>query len=221
MATFAERKYAGEAQKFLNIREIRGNVVVMKNRDLRAVVCVSSVNFSLKSVDEQEALVSQFQNFLNSVDFQLQIVVQSRKLNIDSYLQNLEERSRGETNELLIIQTQEYIEFVRNLVQISNIVSKMFYVVIPFSVVEKKGGVLHGVKQFFKPVKVTELTDERFKEYNGQLLQRANNIMINLSSIGLRSKLLDEGELIELYSSSFNPGRGALLSHEDINATIS
>ncbi len=206
MAFSSRKDPTGEAQKFLAISEIRGNVAVMKSHELRAVLFVSSVNFSLKSDDEQEALVYQFQNFLNGLDFPLQILVQSRKVDLSQYLQLLEEKRRQHENELLIIQTQEYIEFVKSFTKLANIMSKLFYVVIPFAIVEKRGGFFDTIKHALAPPKLAELPEERFKEYSSQLLQRAENVRANLAAAGLKSILLGEAELTELFNASYNPG---------------
>src|SRR3990170_7480717 len=123
---------SASAQEFVPIQEIREGIAVLKNGALRMVLMASSLNFALKSVEEQEATIFQYQNFLNSVDFSVQFFIQSRKLNITPYLDTLREAASAQPNELLKIQTNEYVEFVKNFVSSSNIVAKNFYVVVPF-----------------------------------------------------------------------------------------
>ena len=121
------------SQDILQIDEVRDGVLILKDRSMRAVVMASSLNFALKSADEQTAIIMQFQNFLNSLDFSLQFFVTSRKLNIEPYLETLAEAEKKQTIDLLKIQTAEYIEFVRTFVRAANIVTKSFYVVVPFT----------------------------------------------------------------------------------------
>src|SRR3989338_2926156 len=125
-------------QQFLDIAEIKEDTVVLKDGTLRSVILVSSINFSLKSPDEQEAIIGAYVQFLNGLDFPMQIVVQSRKLNINDYLMRLEERERDQKNELLKIQTADYRSFVKELVQLGDIMSKHFYIVVPYSALSDK-----------------------------------------------------------------------------------
>ncbi|MBI4128790.1 MAG: hypothetical protein HY460_01950, partial [Parcubacteria group bacterium] len=206
MAQLSDRTTAGVAQKYVAIQEIKGSVVILKNRDLRSILLVSSVNFSLKSSAEQEALVFRFQEFLNGLDFSLQIIVQSRRMNIDGYLQMLEEKRHEQENELLEIQTQEYSEFIKSFVRISNIMTKLFYIVVPYSAVESKGGALEKLKHAFRPSQHARFSNERFREYANQIAQRTQSVQTNLASIGLESAVLDERELGELFLTSYNPG---------------
>ena len=121
-------------KKFVEIQDIRENIIVLKNGSLRVVIEVSSINFDLKSSDEQVAIIQGFKNFLNSLDFPLQIVVHSRKLNINDYLSRTSQTVEGINNELLRIQGVEYVKFVRGVVELANVMSKKFYVVVPFYV---------------------------------------------------------------------------------------
>lgn len=193
------------SQKYLEISEIRDNVVVMKNGSLRAVLMVSSINFALKSIDEQDAIIYRYQSFLNSLDFSIQIVVNSRQLNIDTYLDVLREEEKKQTNDLLRMQISSYIEYINGLVKMANIVTKTFYIVVPFSLVESKEG---GIKS-----KISSVTNasqimasrESFEKYRDQLFQRVDHVVENLSGAGLRMTMLNTQELIELYYTVYNP----------------
>jgi KaiC/GvpD/RAD55 family RecA-like ATPase len=136
------RKKSGSSstQRYVEVEEIRDGVLVLKTGALRAVLLVSSINFDLKSSEEQDAIISQYQNFLNSLDFPVQILVQSRRFNIDPYIELLKARESQQMNELLRFQMREYQGFIKNLTEISNIMSKFFYVVVPFSPVENSQG---------------------------------------------------------------------------------
>lgn len=202
------------SQDFVPIKEIRDGVVIMKDGTLRMVVMASSVNFALKSADEQEAILMQFQGFLNSLEFSTQIFIQSRRLDIRPYLALLENRFREEVNELLKIQIREYIGFIGTVAQSTNIMNKLFLVVVPFSPAKavtsnQKGGGLGalfgGKGTGSKPV-LSQGAIEAFEEAKSQLEQRVGVVSQGLSRTGVRVVPLGTEELTELYYHLFNPG---------------
>ena len=201
---------AKSAQEFVPIQEIREGVAILKDGALRMILMASSLNFALKSADEQEAIILQYQNFLNSLDFTVQFFIQSRKLNINPYLDTLREAEKNQVNELLKIETREYIEFIKNFVEASNIVTKAFYAVVPyqppvFTSAKEAAGTIMGIfkKKDESPV---GLSDEKFEEYKTQLFQRVDTVAQGLTRSGVRVAPLNTEELIELYYSLFNPG---------------
>ncbi len=200
------------SQEIIPVEEIRNGVLILKDGSLRMVLMVSSLNFALKSGDEQDAIILQYQNFLNSLDFSIQFFIQSRKLNIAPYLDTLRERKKLETNELLKIQISEYITFVKDFVENSNIVAKTFYVVVSFvpaiTLSTKSGGIKGMVGSFFgKPSREGGFFDAaKFEEFRLQLLQRAGVVIDGLARTGVRSVPLNTEELIELYYEMYNPG---------------
>ncbi|MBI2609784.1 hypothetical protein HYW53_01235 [Candidatus Giovannonibacteria bacterium] len=202
---------AKSAQEFVPIQEIRDGIVIMKDGTLKAILMTSSVNFALKSADEQEAIIMQYQNFLNSLDFSVQIFLQSRKLNINSYLDLLRDAEKNQTNELLKIQTREYIEFVKNFVESSNIMTKNFYVVVGYQppLFKSAKGALDSLLGSVMPNKSAafeRISDENFEEYKTQLWQRVDTVSQGLIRTGIRLAPLNTEELIELYYDLFNPG---------------
>ncbi|MCX6790707.1 MAG: hypothetical protein NTV62_00745 [Candidatus Gribaldobacteria bacterium] len=126
------------SQNFLEFKQIKEGIITLKNRALRGVLLVSSINFDLKSEEEQNAIIFQFQNFLNSLDFSTQIIIQSRRLNITGYFEKLKEFEQKQKNELLKIQTAEYRKFIESLVGRGTIMTKQFFVVVPYSLGEWK-----------------------------------------------------------------------------------
>ncbi len=205
---------ARAAQELLAIDTIRDGVILLKNGGLRTVLMASSLNFALKSTEEQDAIIYQYQNFLNSIDFSLQFVIHSRKLNILPYLDTLKERSKEEENELLKVQIDEYIEFIRGFVELSNIVSKNFYVVVPFdpSAIERSGflrnvlGSLGLVAKKTNAVHATaDLNGNQFTEFKNQIQQRTDAVGMGLRSFGVRTVQLNTDELIELFYTLYNP----------------
>ena len=189
-------------QKFLEIDQIREGVIVLKNKALRGVLMVSSLNFALKSEEEQKAILYQFQNFLNSLDFSCQIVVQSRRLNITGYIEKQKELEEKQENELLKIQTKGYREFVENMVAAGVIMTKNFYVVVPFTLLEAQG--ISPVKLLRMP-KIPTLTEEEFKRCKTQLWQRMEFLALGLRRCGLHAVPLTTEELIELFWSLHHP----------------
>ncbi len=197
---------SSSTQRYVDVEIIRDGVIVLKTGGLRAVVLVSSINFELKSSVEQEAIIAQYQNFLNSLDFPVQIVVQSRRFNIGPYLERLKGEETQQTNELLRLQISEYREFIKNLNEVSNIVAKHFYIVVPFSMVESsEGGFLQTLSNIFHQRKAANLRGGMFESFRSQLLQRVDHVMNGLSPIGLRGTVLGTEEVIELLYNSYNP----------------
>lgn len=205
-------KTSKSTQGFVPLKEIRDGIVILKSGGLRLVLMASSLNFALKSEDEQTAIISQYQNFLNSLDFPIQIFVQSRNIDINPYLASLDKAERAQTNELLKLQTKEYMEFIKNLVATTDIVSKTFFVVIPyapsFKLAESKGlaGLLSGLAGKKSQQKKIKEMDKKFAEHKLQLQQRADTVAQGLSGIGIRLVPLNTEELIELFYGLFNPG---------------
>jgi type IV secretory pathway VirB4 component len=199
-------KLSPTTQNFIPIKNIRDGVVLLKDGGLRIVLMVSSVNFALKSQDEQMALLLQFQNMLNSLDFSIQIMIQSRKLDIAPYIDLLRERVDAAENDLIRIQVREYMQFIQNLTASINIMSKTFFVVIPYSASVSPAEGASIITSFFSPKQEgAALPDDRFEEYKLQLEQRAMVVEQSLASVGLRSVRLGSEELIELFYKSFNP----------------
>ncbi len=190
-------------QQFLEIEQIREGVLVLKNKSLRGVIMVSSLNFALKSDEEQQAIIYQFQNFLNSLDFSLEIVVQSRVLNITGYLDKLKELERKQENELLKIQTAEYQKFIKDLISGSSIMSKNFFVVVPFTLIEIPG--MGATKGLFKKTKIESPSEEQFQRAKSQLWQRMEFVALGLRRCGLQCVPLNTPELIELFWSLYHP----------------
>lgn len=203
---------ARAAQEFVPIKEVRDGVIVLKDGGLRAVLIASSINLSLKSSDEQMAVISQFQTFLNSLDFPTQIVMQSRRLDIRPYLMTLETRLKDQVEPLLKIQTKEYIEFIRSFTDEVNIMTKTFFVVVPYSqTIIKSGGLLDSLTGSGAPKKQVEDTKKaidlaNFEEKRTQLDQRVGVIINGLGGLGIRSSQLKTEEVVELFYKTFNPG---------------
>ncbi len=197
------------AQKYLDLSEIREDLVLLKDGTLRGVLAVSSINFALKSVDEQNAIVQAYMQFLNGLDFPIQVIIQSRKMNIDGYLRQLDENEKGPGSDLLKGQIRDYKEFIKQLVKMGDIMQKRFFVVVPFNPMGQK---VAGQKSFsdrlsdiFSPRVGIKLSEERFQKYKFELSLRLNQIISGLSSMSLNAVQLDTQSLIELYYTVYNP----------------
>lgn len=198
---------AQATQEFVPIKEVRDGIVVLKDGSMRGIVLASSMNFALKSEENQNAIILQFQNFLNSLDFSTQIYIASRRLDIRPYIALLEERYRAQASDLMRIQTREYIGFIKNFTESSSIMSKTFFVVVPFTptIIQTKGGVsaLLG-KRTIKAT--TEARIEEFEEHRSQLEQRISVVEQGLLRLGIRVAKLGTEEIVELFYKIFNPG---------------
>lgn len=201
-----KNKKTKAAQDFVPIKEVRGGVIVLKDETLVGAMLASSLNFALKSQDEQEAILAQFQSFLNSLDFSVQFFVQSRRLDIRPYIALLEERLTAQTEELMKIQVREYIEFVRSVTERANIMSKQFFVIIPYNppILDIKKTI---VGTMFGNSKLSAGKDDiGFEEYRTQLEQRMAIVEQGLARTGVRTVPLGTEEVIELLYKEFNPG---------------
>ncbi len=199
---------AKATQDFVPIKEVRDGIIVLKDGNLRSIVLANSVNLSLKSADEQKAIIMQFQNFLNTLDFTVQISIQSRKLDIRPYLLLLENRMKVQNEPLLKLQTKEYMEFIRNFTETVSIMTKSFFIVIPYThtPLQMNSGIFKG---FFSKKTSGEAKMEKeadFEEKRSQLEQRVNVIQQGLASCGIKSAMLGTEEVVEIFYKVFNPG---------------
>ncbi len=189
-------------QELLEIDQIREGMILLKNKALRGVLMVSSLNFALKSDDEQNAIIYQFQSFLNSLDFPCQILVQSRRLNITGYIEKLKDLEKSQENELLKIQTTSYREFIESIIKEGVIMTKTFFIVIPFTLLETQGT---PPSAFLKKPGVPDLTEDEFQRCKTQLWQRMEFLAMGLRRCGLQAVPLTTLELIELFWGLYHP----------------
>ncbi|MBI2610645.1 hypothetical protein HYW60_01775 [Candidatus Kaiserbacteria bacterium] len=196
------------AQEFVPIAEVRDGIVILKGGGLRAILLASSLNFALKSEDEQSAFLLQFQNFLNSLDFSVQIFVQSRMLDIRPYVATLEERFKEQLDDLMRIQIREYIEFIKSFTEAANIMTKNFFVVVPYApslAPIGKGGPASMLPWNKKKATAAD-ANRTFEEQVSQLEQRVAIVQQGLIRTGVRTVQLGTEEAIELFYKLFNPG---------------
>ncbi|PIR05282.1 hypothetical protein COV56_03615 [Candidatus Kuenenbacteria bacterium CG11_big_fil_rev_8_21_14_0_20_37_9] len=200
-------KTRASTQEYINISEIHDNTVIMKDNTMLQVLLVSSINFALKSAEEQNAIIQSYISFINSLDFSVQIVIQSRRLNIKNYLDSLKIKEKEQINELLKIQIKEYRQYVGELVELSDIVSKKFYIVVAYNPQEgeKKKGAVGKFFDSFKAVRLIGLKKEQFSKFKQELDRRVNVVRGSLSSMMINSQILDTQSLIELYYNTYNP----------------
>lgn len=193
-------------QNFVPIRDIRDGVVIMKNGQMAMVLLATSINFALKSSDEQRAILRQFQAFLNTLDFSLQYYVQSRRLNIQPYLELLQSREPAQDNDLMKIQLREYMEFVRSFTSEVDIMTKNFFIVIPYtpSGLDLTDGFSGGISKILKR-KQEAMSANKFEEEKTQLDQRVSVVEQGMARLGIRTVPLGNEELVELYYHIFNP----------------
>jgi hypothetical protein len=203
------------SQKFIPIKEIRDGVVILRDKSMRMVLMVSSINFALKSEDLQRSIIMQFQNFINSLDFSVEISIQSRRTDIKPYLRLLEERYGVQTNDLLKVQIREYIKFIRDFMDNSNVMSKHFFVVVPYAetLLSQGGGDIKDKITNILPSSISGKKtknngdkEDSFIDQKTQLEQRVAVVEQGLIRCGLRTAPLGTEELVEFYYRLFNPG---------------
>jgi type IV secretory pathway VirB4 component len=200
-------KNSKPTQDFVPIKEVRDGVLILKDGSMRVVLLVTSINFSLKSPDEQSSVIMQFQNFLNSLDFSAQIFIESKRMDIRPYLAILEERLKVQINDLMKIQIVEYIKFVKEFTEQYKIMTKSFFIIIPYSptIISSKSS--NPLKNLFgKKAPTLQEKTKDFEENRLQLEQRIGIVQQGLGRCGLRSIVLGTEELVELFYKLFNPG---------------
>src|ERR1043166_5769757 len=194
-------------QDFVPVSEVRDGIVVLKDGTLRAILLASSINFALKSEDEQTAFIVQFQNFLNSLDFSCQIFVQSRMLDIRPYIATLEAAYKKQLDDLMRVQIREYIEFVKSFTEAANIMTKNFFVVVPYSpAVSLTSRGPRSIISSLTTAKTAATENKTFEEQLSQLEQRISIVQQGLIRTGVRTVQLGTEEAIELLYKMFNPG---------------
>lgn len=204
----------GNSQDLVGVNEIKSSTIIMKDGSLRQVLLVGGLNFQLKSEEEQNSISAAYQNFLNSIDFGIQVVVHSRKVNIDRYIKNLDARVKEETSPLLQNQISEYREFVRQFVQDHDIMSKSFFVVVPFypgTTASSTSGITSSIpflskKPSEEQKKVSEAEkEEEFKKNLEQIGQRTDQVIQGLSTVGLEVLVANDEQIVELMYNFYNP----------------
>lgn len=203
------------SQSLISLQQIRKGVVILKNGSLRSVLEVSGINFDLKSEEEQSSVLMSWRNLINNLDFPLQVIAHSRRVNIESYLNFLQEKIGQETNNLLKLQGEDYYIFIKGLVTGNNIMKKKFYVIVPYDpIMLKPRTALSQMLEAYKTLlnlrhqafsAIIPLSHENFNQHYQQLIIRQNNIITNLTRMGLQSRPLTTKELIELFFNSYNP----------------
>lgn len=190
-------------QDFVPLRDVKDNIIVLKNGQMNMVLLASSINFALKSIDEQEATLHQFQAFLNTLDFSLQFYIQSRRLNINPYLELLASREEAQDNDLMKIQLREYMQFIKTFTNEVDVMSKNFFVIIPYTPIG--ANLQSNFKELLGQKNKVYFDEKNFKEHRLQIEQRTALVEQGLSRVGIRTVQLENEELVELYYHIFNP----------------
>ncbi len=223
MASKTKKQIGNPTQNFLKLQEIRNDTIIMSDGTMRAVLTVSSTNFDLKSQEEQNALIYSYQRFLNSLEFRIQILMQSRKMEIADYTDKLRRMMDRQTNELLRMQTGEYVDFISRLVDSANVMNKNFYVIIPYDMTIAPASGTTFFSKLFGGNKTKQISDREkaFLEYSKQLDERVGSVANNLASSGMRVVRLNTDQLVELVYNSYNFGAGPAIDASQLpNVTI-
>lgn len=202
-------------QYLMPINEIRNNTIVLKNSALRSIIEVDGINIDLMSPEDQENMLRVWQSFLNNLDFSIQVLIISRKANIDEYISNIEDKLQGIEEEMLQMQTADYISFIRDFTSNNQIIDKKYYIVIPYDpFVFKKNSFIGQIKDMFLNIfnlnreafsQNVILNDDEFQKNYQQLILRQDTIISQLQRMGLSSKLITTNEIIPLVHNIYNP----------------
>lgn len=199
------KKLKNSSLNFVEVSEIRDSTLILREGQMRSVVAVSSANFALKSIQEQEIIVGTFQGVLNSLDFPIQILVQSRKLDLNPYIEKLKSLEDRQTNDLLRVKMQEYIEYIKEMSHEVNIMDKNFYIIIGYEPIKLSDGLFGRFARSFRPTKFIKQKQEEFLKNRKILMSRIDQIISKLGSLDLKTDLLNTEQLIALMYNSYNP----------------
>lgn len=203
---------------FMQVEEIRDSVIVLKEQQIRAIISVSSANFALKSTKEQDTIIASFQGVLNTLEEPIQILVQSRKLDLTNYIDKLKHLEDEQVNDLLKLKMQEYITYIQQMIQQINIMSKQFYVIVGFEPIEIKTDTLSRLQRVLSPAKYVKQDEEKFKHNRGIVMNKAENLSSKLRQLELNVRILKTEELIGLMYNSYNPDTLESVRINDISA---
>jgi hypothetical protein len=203
---------------FVEISEIRDSVMILRENQMRAVLGVSSANFALKSIQEQEIIIGSFQGVLNSIEYPIQILVQSRRLDLSSYIEKLKQLEDNHTNDLLRIKMQEYVEYIKQMLQEVNIMNKDFYVVVGYEPVTLRDGLFGRFLRALNPTRLIKQKQEDFLRNRKLLMSRSDAVASRLASLDLKVNLLNTEQLIALAYNSYNPDLLESIRLRDVSA---
>jgi hypothetical protein len=218
-------------QNALQIAEIRDGIVIMNDGSFRSVLMLKSINFDLMSPQEREAVEYSYQGFLNSLYFDVQIFIRSQKVDIGPYIDRLDKIRSEHDNMLLALLMEDYIGYMTNIAQQTNIMDKKFYVVIPFSATPNVQQAITQSKNFFTGLmglfSSTEtkvvINEADLNKAKDELRNRIQSVLSGLQQCGVQGLPLDTQELIELYYDTYNPDtatRQQLKNFDDLTAPV-
>jgi hypothetical protein len=205
MSEARTQKRKNSSLSFVEVAEVKDSVIVLREKQMRAVIAVSSANFALKSSEEQDMIIGQFQGLLNSLSFPVQILVQSRKLDLSPYIDKLKQLEDKQMNDLLRIKMQEYIEYIREMLNEVNIMNKEFYVIIGYEPVSLSDSLFGRFFRSLNPTSVFKLKQEEFLRNRKKLMSRVDEIKGKLGSLDLQCEILNTEQIIALLYNSYNP----------------
>jgi hypothetical protein len=214
--TTVKPKKLASTLNFLQISEIRDSVLVLRESQMRGVLAVSSTNFALKSQQEQEMIIGTFQGILNSIQFPIQILVQNRRVNLDSYIEKLKGLQDTQQNDLLRVKMQEYIEYIQNIILEANIMEKNFYIIVGYDAVKISEGIFGAFLRAFNPARIVKQNQEEFMRNRKILMSRVDEIASKMGGLDLKVSLLNTEQLISLMYGCYNPDTTDSIRLKDI-----
>lgn len=214
-------------QRYLPFSWIKENIILMKDDSARIVLKCSTINFLLKNIDEQDSIIISFQRFLNSLDFPIQILVRSKKLDIDSYLSKLTDKAIKQENSLLQNQTYEYIQYLKKLIEVAQIMKKEFYIIVPFDEEENKSVKNDSIMWIFTNFwsSINQNSDilkiksqlKNFWKLKKWLASRVNSVKVWLENVWIRAEPIEKNELIKFLTEYYNPSLDSTKTVNDVS----
>lgn len=203
---------------FVEVAEIRDSVLILREGQMRGILAVSSANFALKSNNEQESIIQTFQGILNSIEFPFQILVQSRKLDLNPYIEKLRQLEDKQNNDMLRLKMQEYIEHIKLMSNEVNIMDKKFYIIVGFEPVTLREGIFGKFLRALNPTRFIKQKQEEFIKNKKILISRIEQIMSRMGSLDLKIEMLNTEQIITLMYNSYNPDTIESIRLSDVSA---
>jgi hypothetical protein len=190
---------------FLEVAEVRDRTIILREGQMRTVLACSSTNFALKSLQEQDIIIGAFQGVLNSLEFPVQILMQSRKIDLSVYIKKLQQLEYTQNNDLLRVKMQEYIQYIQEMLREVNIMKKDFYVMVQYDPVSLNDTLFGRFWRALNPSSGIQQKNEEFVENQKLLLARADQMASKLAQLDLKVQILDTEQIIALLYNAYNP----------------
>lgn len=169
-------------------------VVVLNDGSFRKYVSVKGVNVLLYDDADRDQMARQFANFVNACDTDIQIIIKSRHLSVDEYLEQYQVHIKSD-NAYLKWYADYTDKWFRRVQDVSFVPQREFYVVVSYQPPDCKSGQIWSGRRSI----------QRHEEYLAQLNRQVKTAFEQLRATNLRPKILTRKEVRNLIYADLNP----------------